>query len=31
MNNTHTSLIHHLAEVKEGKRRFENAFQSVSG
>ncbi|MCM2359502.1 MAG: serine protein kinase PrkA [Geobacteraceae bacterium] len=31
MNNTSTSTLqHHLAEVKEGKRRFENAFQAVT-
>ena len=28
-NNTNT-LRHHLTEVKEGNRRFENAFQGVS-
>src|SRR5512136_1239000 len=28
-NDTGT-LLHHLTEVKEGKRRFENAFQAVS-
>ena len=28
---TNTNMLHHhLTEVKEGKRRFENAFQGVS-
>ncbi len=30
MSNNANTLRHHLTEVKEGKRRFENAFQSVS-
>jgi len=30
MPNNANTLRHHLAEVKEGNRRFENAFQSVS-
>jgi serine protein kinase len=30
MSNNTNSLRHHLAEVKAGKRRFENAFQGVS-
>jgi serine protein kinase len=30
MSNNTNSLRHHLTEVKAGKRRFENAFQSVS-
>jgi serine protein kinase len=30
MSNNSTTLHHHLTEVKEGKRCFENAFQSVS-
>ena len=30
MKSTNTSTLHHLKEVKEGKRRFENAFQAVS-
>jgi serine protein kinase len=30
MSNNTSTLQHHLAEVKEGKRRFENAFQGVS-
>ncbi len=30
MSNNANTLRHHLAEVKEGNRRFENAFQSVS-
>ena len=27
---TNNTLQHHLKSVKEGKRRFENAFQGVS-
>jgi len=27
---THETLQHHIAEVKEGRRRFENAFQAVA-
>ena len=30
MSNNANTLRHHLTEVKEGKRCFENAFQSVS-
>jgi serine protein kinase len=30
MSNNANTLRHHLTEVKEGKRRFENAFQGVS-
>ena len=30
MKNTNMGTLHHLKEVKKGKRRFENAFQSVS-
>ena len=30
MSNNASTLRHHLTEVKEGKRRFENAFQGVS-
>ena len=30
MKSTNTSTLHHLKEVKGGRRRFENAFQSVS-
>jgi len=30
MSNNANTLRHHLTEVKEGNRRFENAFQSVS-
>jgi serine protein kinase len=30
MSNTPKTLHHHLAEVKQGNRRFENAFQAVS-
>ena len=30
MSDNSNTLHHHLAEVKQGKRRFENAFQSVS-
>ena len=30
MNNAITSPLHHFKEVKEGKRRFENAFQAVT-
>ena len=30
MSNNTSTLHHHLTEVKEGKRRFENAFQGVS-
>jgi len=30
MSDNSKSLHHHLTEVKQGKRRFENAFQSVS-
>ena len=29
-NKGNNSLLHHLAAVREGKRRFENAFQGVS-
>jgi len=30
MSNNSNTLHHHLTEVKEGRRRFENAFQGVS-
>ena len=30
MSSNSNTLHHHLTEVKEGKRRFENAFQGVS-
>jgi serine protein kinase len=30
MAETHGSLLHHLAAVKSGQRRFENAFQGVA-
>lgn len=30
MDNGAKSLIHHLEQVREGKRRFENAFQAVA-
>ncbi len=30
MSNNSNTLHHHLTEVKQGNRRFENAFQSVS-